>query len=370
MIRSLIRLQQENHGFRPDHVLTLRVPVGTRTLLGRPGKYDTRPRQIAYYDEILQRVEKIPGITAAAIVNNLPLSGVTSTVSVPYLDGGSTLVSTRTVSPRYFAAMGIPLLSGRAFTNTDRAGSPGVAIINEYLARRLFPNRNPIGQPLPSSEANAPTVTVVGVVKDTWQVSYDRPIAGELYRPIRQFIFAAFMATIVVRTPGDLLSAAAAVQKEVWAVDRNQPVIKVETMNEVIANSIWRPRFSAWIFSALGILALLLTSAGIYGVVAYTSSLRAHEIGIRVALGARSENIIAVILKGAILPIGIGLTIGLVSALLLSRLLASVLYEVTGTDPLTYITAAVVLLAIATVASIMPAWKAAAADPVESLRTE
>jgi putative ABC transport system permease protein len=266
--------------------------------------------------------------------------------------------------------MGIPLLSGRAFTDTDRAGSPGVAIINEYLARRLFPNTNPIGQPLPSTEANAPAVTVVGVVKDTWQVSYDRPIAGELYRPIRQFIFAAFMATIVVRTPGDPLSAAAAVQKEVWGVDRNQPVIKVETMNEVIANSIWRPRFSAWIFSALGVLALLLTSAGIYGVVAYTSSLRAHELGIRVALGATAENVIAVILRGAMFPIGAGLTIGLLSALLLSRLLASVLHEVPGTDPLTYITAAIMLLTITAIASILPAWKAATADPVKSLRTE
>ena len=370
MVRSLLRLQQEDHGFRPDHVLTLRVPVGMRSSVRPAGKYDTRPRQIAYYNEILERVERIPGISAAAVVNNLPLSGVSTTTSSRDFEGKSVLNSTRTISPEYFTAMGIPLISGRFFTNKDHSDAPGVAIVNQYLARQLFPNSNPVGQVLPSEDANAPAVTVVGVVKDTTQVTYDQPARGEIYRPIRQFIFAAFMSTVVVRTQGDPRSITSAVQKEVWAVDPNQPVIKVETMNEVIVNSTWRPRFSAWIFSVLGILALLLTSVGIYGVVAYTSSLRAHEIGIRTALGAAPRHIVAVILRRALMPVSAGLAIGLIAALFLSRLLASVLYHVEATDPLTYAGTGALLLVIGAAASLSPAWRASSGDPARALRAE
>jgi putative ABC transport system permease protein len=266
--------------------------------------------------------------------------------------------------------MGIPLLAGRVFTDGDHAGSPGVAIVNESLARQLFPDKSPLGQALPSEESDAPAVRVVGVVRDTSQASYDQPAKGEIYRPIRQFIFAAFMSTIVVRTPGDPLAIAAAVQKEVWAVDADQPVIKVETMNEVVARSIWRPRFSAWIFSALGTLALLLTAVGVYGVVAYTTSLRAHEIGIRVALGATPGHVVAVICRGAMLPISAGVCVGLICAVLLSHLLASLLFEIGATDPVTYIGAGALLLAMGAAAVVRPAWRAAAGDPVRALRMD
>lgn len=370
MIRSLIHLQQQDHGFRPDHVLTLRVPVGMRTQLGLPSKYDTRPRQMAYYREILQRVETIPGIQAVAIVNNLPLSGVNASTTFKDAEGRTTLVSTRTISPKYFAAMGTPLLAGRLFTDEDQTGAPNVAIINETLARQTFPNENPLGKVLPSPEAAAPPVTVVGVVKDAAQMTYDQPAKGEVYRPIRQFIFAAFMTTIVVRTNGDPLALANALQKEVWAVDPNQPVIKIETLTEVVNNSIWRPRFSAWIFSVLGLLAVLLTSVGVYGIIAYTTSLRAQEVGIRVALGATPRDVIAVVVRGAMIPVSIGLAISLVASLLLSRLLASLLYEIDATDPLTYIAVAALLLVVGTAASARPAWRAATADPLTALRAE
>ncbi len=150
IIRSLLHLQQEDHGFRPDHVLTLRVPVGTFTQPRPSGKYDTRPRQMAYYREILERVRTVPGIKAAAIVNNLPLSGVSSSLSfsLPGTDGKSGPTSARTISPQYFAAMGIPLISGRDFADSDQTGAPDVAIINQYLARQLFPNRSPLGETL------------------------------------------------------------------------------------------------------------------------------------------------------------------------------------------------------------------------------
>jgi putative ABC transport system permease protein len=156
----------------------------------------------------------------------------------------------------------------------------------------------------------------------------------------------------------------------VWAVDPDQPIVKVETMNDVIADSIWRPRFSAWIFSVLGGLALLLTSAGVYGVVAYTTGLRTKEVGIRVALGARPRDVFGVMLRSAMIPLAAGLAVSLVAALLLSRLLTSVLYEISSSDPVTYLSAGALLLVIGAIASARPAWRAATRDPIQALRTE
>lgn len=193
---------------------------------------------------------------------------------------------------------------------------------------------------------------------------------AELYIPYRQFIFGAFLATIVVRTPGEPLALANALRKEIWAVDPSEPVLRTETMDDVIANSIWQPRFSAWVFSVLGGLALLLTAAGIYGVIAYTTALRAKEVGIRVALGASPRRIVTVVLRGAMIPLSVGLVVSLVAAFVLARLLSSVLYETSTADPLTYLAAAASLLAVGAVASVYPAWKAAAANPLTALRTE
>ena len=371
MIRSLIRLQQEDHGFRPDHVLTLRVPVGTLTQPRPTGKYNTTARQIAYYGLILERVKAVPGIKAAAIVNNPPLSDISSSLSFGLAgpDGKPQPTSARCVSPEYFAAMGIPLIAGRTFADTDQAGAPEVAIINEYLARQLFPNRIPLGERLVSgSPPSGPTI--VGVVKDSSQRSYELPPTGEVYIPYQQYIFATFMSTIVVRTEGEPAAFASALRKQVWTVDANQPVVKVETMEGVIANSIWRPRFSAWIFSVLSGLSMILTAAGVYGIVAYTSTLRAREVGIRVALGATASDVLAVILRGALTPLVIGLSVSAGAALMLSRLLAHLLYGVSSSDPLTYLSAAALVLGIGAAASARPAWRAATRDPLRTLRAE
>ncbi len=370
MIRSLIRLQQADHGLHPEHVLTMRVPIGTLTQPRPAGQYDTKPRQIAYYRELLDRVQGTPGVTGVALVNNLPLSGVNTSTAVRLANGEPLLTATRTISSQYFRVLGIPLMAGRPFSEADTADSPGVAVINEYLARQLFPGRDPVGLAIPTPELNAGPVIVVGVVRDTSQNSYEQPAKGEIYRPYRQFIFGVFLSTILVRTSGDPLSVAAALKKIVWAVDPNQPIVKVETMDDVIANNIWRPRFSAWVLSALGTLALVLTSAGVYSVVAYTTTLRAREIGIRVALGATPGNVVTGVLRSAILPLLCGLLLSIAATLLLSRLLAGVLYEITSTDPVTYVSAAAVLLGIGAIASGVPAWRAAMADPLRALRTE
>src|SRR5258708_13103031 len=166
------------------------------------------------------------------------------------------------------------------------------------------------------------------------------------------------MPTVVVRTDGDPIAMAAALRKQVWAVDPTQPVVKVETMEDVSANSIWRPRFSAWIFSVLSALAVLLTGIGVYGVVAYTSMLRAREVGIRVALGATPKDVVAVILRGAMIPLTLGLGLSVLSALFLSRLLTNLLYGVSSSDPLTYLSAGALLIAIAPLPTPRPPWRA------------
>jgi putative ABC transport system permease protein len=365
MIRSLIRLQQADHGFRPDHVLTMRVPIGTRTD-PRQTKYDTKPRQMAFYGELIDRLGRVPGVRSAAVVNNLPLSGATTSVPFDLPDGRQVLMATRTISPRYFEVMGIRLVAGRAFTDADAPPAPAAAIINEYLARQLFPGRNPIGQPL----GRGAGPLVVGIVKDAAQLSYEQPAKGEVYLPYRQLIFGVFLSTVVVRTSGDPLALASTLQREIWAVDRAQPIVKVETMEDVIADSIWRPRFSAWIFSALGALALLLTSAGVYSVIAYTTTLRAREVGIRVALGAVPRNVVVLLVRQAMVPLAAGLVIGAAGSLALSRLLNSLLYETSPADPLAYTAAAAVLLTIGALASAVPARKASNGDPLAALRSE
>jgi putative ABC transport system permease protein len=178
------------------------------------------------------------------------------------------------------------------------------------------------------------------------------------------------MSTVVVRTSGDPLAMAPALQNAIWAVDPDQPIVKVETLNDVIADSIWRPRFSAWVFTVLAGLALLLTSAGIYSVVSFTSTLRGREVGIRVALGATPGNVAAEILRGAMVPLACGLALGLMASFLLSRLLQSLLYEITATDPVAYAVAVVILLSMGLAASIQPAWRAAVLDPLQALRMD
>ncbi len=367
MVRSLIRLQEADHGFHPDHVLTMRVPVGTFTQPRPKGKYETKPQQMAYYHELVERLQSVPGVKAAAVVNNLPLSGANTSVVFEEDGDHPMVIMARTISPQYFSVMGIPLIAGRFFSESDRDGSMRVVILNEHLAHQLFPQRVAVGQIFPGSN---PPVTVVGVVKDSAQMSYEESAKSELYHPYQQYIFGVFLSTIVVRTSGEPLALAAALRKEVWAVDPNQPIVKVETMNDVIADSIWRPRFSAWIFSVLGGLALLLTSAGVYGVVAYTSALRTREIGIRVALGATPQTVVGVILRSAMIPLAVGMTVSLAAALLLNRLLASLLYEISSTDPAAYLSAGALLLVMGAVASARPAWRAATGDPIQALRTE
>ena len=366
MLHSLIRLQQADRGFRPEHVLTIRVPVGGAIANQSQAQHDTKPQQIAYYRDILERLERIPGVTAAAFVNNLPLSGANTSLST---QRGAALVSARTISAGYFTAMGIPLIEGRFFTDAEE-NQPGGVIINQTLARQQFPDRDPVGQHLPGDSGPNGGPLIIGVVRDSSMANYDDPVKGEMYVSYQQVIFGTFLSTFVVRTSGDPLALAGAARKEIWAVDRDQPIVKVESMEDVVADSIWRPRFSAWVFSVLGALALVLACAGIYSVIAYTATLRAREVGIRVALGATPANVVALILRDALQPLAIGLGVGLIAALLLARLLTGLLYQTGSGDPAAYLSAGALLLMVGAMASVRPALAASAADPLNALRLE
>lgn len=363
MLHSLVRLYSADRGFHPEHVLTLRAPIANT--LGK-GKYDTKARQMAYYRDILEHIERIPGVTAAAFVNNLPLSGATTTLSFKQ---GSGMVSTRTISAHYFAAMGIPLIEGRFFTDSEEDKRPGV-VINQTMARQQFPDRDAIGQHVLGEKGPGSGPEVIGVVRDSSLSNYDTPAGPEMYVSYQQVLFGTFLSTFVVRTAGDPVSLAGSLRQAIWAVDPDQAVLKIETMEDVVADSIWRPRVSAWIFSVLGGLALVLACAGIYSVIAYMSTLRTREVGIRVALGATPLRVIGLILRDALQPLAIGLGASLIASLFLSRLLKDLLYETAPNDPAAYLSAAVVLLVAGAAASIRPAIAATGADPVQSLRAE
>jgi putative ABC transport system permease protein len=369
MMHSLIRLEKSDNGFRPDHVLTLRVPVGSITQ-PRPGtKYDTKPRQMAHYQQLLDRLKQVPGVRYAAFVNNPPLTSVNTTTDFVAPDGSTRGVPTRCISEEYFAAMGIPLLAGRTFTAADQSmDAPLVGIIDQHMARTLLAGRDPLEEVLRVNATRR--IRIVGVVKDAAQMVYGRPPKDEMYIPFRQYVFGVFMSTIVVRASGQPLAIASAVRRAVWEVDPEQPIVKLETLNDMIADSIWQPRFSAWVYSALGVLALLLTSAGIYSVVSFTTTLRTREMGLRVALGATPATVVAGVLRGTMLPLACGLGASLIAARLLVRLMASLLYETSQADPAAYGFAVLILLGTGLLASIRPAWKAATRDPLEALRSE
>jgi putative ABC transport system permease protein len=368
MVHSVMRLQDSDKGFRPDDVLTLSVPVGT--MRGpRPEGRETQQQITAYYERLLEQVERTSGQGSAALVSNLPLSGINMTLLFPAADGREIGFSATSVSAKYFEVMRIPLLSGRLFTDADREGAAPVAIVNERLAADLFPGQNAVGQYLPTNREDRAT-RIVGVVKSSWQSKYDKPIDGEVYFPYGQWMRFAFATTIVIRTDPDSQSPVDALRRAVWAVDPTQPIPRIEAMEAIISDAIWRPRFSAWTFSLLGLTALLLSGLGTYAVVSYTSTLRMREVGIRMSVGATAKDVIFLVVGDAMRPLAVGLTLGGLAALALAGSLSSVLYETRGWEPAAYIGAAALMLIASSVASLRPALRAASSTPISVLRAE
>jgi putative ABC transport system permease protein len=372
LTRSFILTQHVDPGFRPDGVLTMQISLPE-------AKYASSPFQ--FFDRMEENITAIPGVRSAGYSNGLPFAGAGE--SVYFIEGRPQpplLMAPQTVlyvaSPGYFDTMGIRLIRGRFFTKHDDASSAKITIVDETLARAAFPGEEALGKRI-SMGHGAPFMTIVGVVQHVAHYGLDSagPVQSQMYFPLRQ-VPEQFLPqvigniSLVVRTDGAALSLVTPVRKAILAVDPNQPVFKVQPMKKWLSDSLSARRFGMSLISIFAGAALMLALIGLYGVISYSVVQRTREIGIRVALGAARADILAMILKQGLIAVVIGLLVGLAGALVFSRLLSSFLYEVTPHDPTTFASIPMFLLAVALLASYIPARRALKIDPTIALRYE
>ena len=373
LINSFMRLRSVDPGFRTDNLLTMSVVLPQQ-------KYPDLARRTAFYTDMIRRVEALPGVRSAGVTNWIPLVkqgdsiGVTfegQPVPVPG-QGKLPIIATRIVSPHYFGSMGIPLLQGRVFEEgRDRVDSPCVVVVGETVARRYWPDESPLGKRLSPGRPTTPEdwCQVVGVVKDVRQLDLAAEPKPQMYLTYAQADFFA-PRHLVVSTEGDPLALAGTVRKTVWEVDRDQPVSNVNTMEGVLSESIARQRFSTLLLGVFAGVALVLAAVGIYGVMSYSMAQRTREIGIRMALGAQKRDVLKLAVGQGLRLVAIGVGVGLVGAFALTRVMSSLLFGISATDPATLITISLILVAVALLASYIPARRAAKLDPLIALRYE
>ncbi len=385
MIRSFDRLQRIDLGVRTEGVLTMRIPL-------RPAVSGDAERVESFYDQLLERVATLPGVQAAAAVSHMPVGGggqakgftVEGRPPAAGLEDVP-IVSARQVSPGAPAAMGFPLLRGRFVTERDTRDAPRVAVISEAIARRFFHDEDPLGKEIllewPEHLAPAdalppggryPRWTIVGVVGDVRYEGLARPPGPVVYVHLAQRSEQMLWSPefLVVRITGDPMNLAAAVREQVRAVDADQPVAEVGTLEGRVQDALGQPRFGLVLLGLFAFLAALLASIGLYGVLASSVAHRTREIGIRMALGARRGDVLKLVVGQAMALILIGMSIGIAAAFALTRLMSGMLFEVGPADPLTFATIAPVLTAVALPACWLPARRAANVDPMVALRYE
>ena len=373
MIRSFLHLVRADLGFRPDHVLSLRV-------LLPENKYKTDAQKVAFSDGVLERVQSLPGVEAAGTVTFLPLSGWWGTREVSVSGRPADPINKNprpvwgSVSPNYFRAMNIPLLKGRYFTPQDNASNADAAILSASLARRLWPNDDPLGRQINVDGFSKPR-QVVGVVGDVYQLGVGvQPNGGhsdvksEIYVPYDQR--PSHLLCLAIRTAADPLGIARAVQSKIWSVDKQQAVSFVETMDQLASETVVLQRASMILLGVFAGLALVLASIGIYGVISYSASRRTHEIGIRIALGAGAGDVLRLVVGEGLALTLTGVAIGMAGAFGLTRFLSSLLYGVRASDPATFVAVPVVLICVALTACYIPARRATRVDPMVALRYE
>jgi predicted permease len=372
-IRSLQNLRQVDTGFERENVLVLKLePTGSND---RNAGDRLAPR----YDDLLERVKAIPGVLRASLVGYSPITrrewleqGQSPALMWPVSVKGSSeemAINWMQVYPNSFATLGMPLLAGRDFTPQDTKQSQRVAIINESMARRLFGSENPLGRRFGPPYVAAWEMEIVGVVKDTKYRSLREQAGPMYYLPFYQAGMQGQM-TLVVRTASDPTMAAAAVQREARALDDAMPVFPVETLTTQVEASLSQERLIAMLSSIFGLLALLLACIGLYGILSYTVTRRTNEIGIRLVLGAHPQHVLRLVFRDALRLVLLGIAIGGTAAVAATRLISSQLFGVKGADPLTIFLAGLILLAVAALASYLPARRAARVDPRVSLRYE
>ena len=370
MFRSLLRLQSVNAGFSSQQVLTLRLsPAGTN--------YRTDADYIKYYDQVIQRVTALPGVEAVGAINTLPLdkgpqAGFRIEGREPLTKDKWPGGNYRTVSTDYFRTLNIPIVQGRAFNDRDTQTTPLVVIINQALAARDFPNENPIGKRinLGNTDANGQAVwwEIVGVTANVRSIELREEATPEFYLSALQDSFANM--SLVIHTSVEPENMSAAVRRASAEVDKSAAVSDVKTMENIVGEAVTQPRFNLFLLGLFSAVALLLSAAGIYGVTAYSVTQRTHEFGIRMALGAQVGDVLRMIMRQGLLLIAIGVGVGLVASLALTRLLRTLLFGVSATDPLTFAAITALLMVVALLACYVPARRATKVDPLVALRYE
>jgi len=369
MIRSFWNLSVVNSGFDPHNVLSMTVNVGS-------SPYAAPEKRALLFRETLDRVAAVPGVKTVSGINHLPLAGDQwgfgfqiegQPIPTP---GNEPSAVFRLAFPGYFETMRIPLERGRDFTDRDDANAPRVVIVNQTMARRYWPATDAVGTRIRTS-AKDPWVTVVGVVRDAEQRDWGSAADSEFYFPFQQDTAdTQRYFTLVARTAGDPRALAERVEKAVWTLDPDLPIAEVQTMEQVVGRAVWQPQFSTTLLGGFAALALALAAIGIYGVISYGVSRRQREIGIRMALGARPGDVQRGILTESAKLAAAGGAIGIAGALLLTRYLQTLLYQVSATDPAVIALAACVLGAVALAAAWLPARRATRVDPAAALRGE
>ena len=369
MIKSVLKLRGIDPGFNAENVLTMDVWL--------PGaKYPNAPSRLAFYDRMIEQVKTIPGVRSAGVTSILPLASNFDGRSVqvedrPVARGEEPEAELYITTPGYLEAMEIPVQRGRSFTEHDKEGAALVALVSETFAARYWPGENPLGKRIrfPGSASRPqPWREVVGVVKDVKQRKLDTGGTLQLYLPMLQYPSSAM--TLVVRTSSDPAAMTAAVRQQILAVDSEQAVFNVSTMSQWLIDSISLRRFLMTLLGSFAAVALTLAAVGIYGVISYSVTQRTHEIGIRLALGANSRDVLRLVVGHGLWLALVGVCIGVAGALLVTQLMTSMLYSVDPADPATFVSISLLLILVAVLASYIPALRAMRVDPMVALRYE
>src|SRR5437588_1641172 len=368
LINSFLHLRNVDPGFRAERALTMKIVLPEV-------RYADKEQRAVFYRELIRRVDSLPGVISAAVATNLPLTESGNSVGIS-IEGRADpapdrvpIVITRIISPRYFETMGIPLLKGRAFTEEDKAESPAVVVLSETTARKFWPGEDALGKHIKIGPTNSPNrwLTVVGVVKDVRQFELVVEPKPQMYLPFTQANFFEPRA-LVVKTNLEPLSLAATVRKTVWEIDKDQPVSDIASMENIVSESVARQRFRMMLLGIFAGLALLLAAVGIYGVMSYSVAQRTREIGIRMALGAQRADVLKLTIGQGLRLVVTGVAFGLAAAVIMTRLMSSLLFGVSATDPMTFVSISFVLVSVAVFASYIPALRATRIEPMEALR--
>lgn len=370
MIRSFLQLQRVDPGFNPDKVLTAHIALPQNS-------YGTPARVGEFQQRLLQNVQSLPGVQSAAASMSLPpnllqMRNPFVVEGQPPAPGESQPVAEQLlISPYYFRTLGIRLSAGRPFTDADNASAPPVVIINETMARTYFPNEDAVGRHIQTGDYNPAGrwVTIVGVVDDVKYTGLHEAPEPTMYTPFQQNLWWRSLY-LAVRTEGDSLRAVAAMREAVWAIDRDLPVSQIKTMDQVMSESVAEPRTYTLLLGLFGLVAMLLAGIGIYGVISYAVTQRTREIGIRMALGAQTKDVVKLIVREGMTLALVGVGIGLAASSALTRVMASLLFGVKATDPLTFSVIAVLLALVGLLACYLPARRATKVDPMIALRYE